>query len=71
MPRKTTKTVDRKIVLEAFNDMKELSSMKIGQLLAELVRDNHVSKESVHDVDRQIKHIISESVNTILSTRGV
>jgi hypothetical protein len=72
MPRKTTsKKVDRSVVLQAFSEVKQLSEVKVGQLIATLVRDNHVSEGSAELVSQQIQHAINESVNTILSSKGV
>ena len=76
MPRKATKqkeakVVDRQTVLEAFSEVKQLSSDKIGEVVASLVNDNLVQRKDAERARVLLNDAVSWSINTILASKGV
>ena len=71
MAKKTTVKVERQVVLEAFAAVKQLSSDKIGEVVAHLVNNDMMNRESATEANLLLQNAVNASVDTIMTSKGV
>jgi|TARA_B110000495_G_C22708313_1_gene416665 hypothetical protein len=71
MTRKTTKKVPKTVVLEAFTEARQLSTDKIGEVVAGLVNDGMLTREQALKTNRDLAEAVNWSINTILATKDM
>jgi hypothetical protein len=71
MAKKTTVKVERQVVLEAFAAVKQLSSDKIGEVVAHLVNNDMMNRENATEANLLLQNAVNASVDTIMTSKGV
>jgi len=71
MAKKTTVKVERQVVLEAFAAVKQLSSDKIGEVVAHLVNNDMMNRENATEASLLLQNAVNASVDTIMTSKGV